>query len=204
MWLKQRYTAQKQTGDNLHGLDSTRVAFSKLFRGSVLLLWNDPILLSCQDSQLTGTSSLFCPSAVSFIQKSQRENPCAGNCPHTRVSLLWGSSVEWAWGCSWNRSVRAVCAGDDCSGLPVWLVKVDAESSSPVWKHRFLCNETVMASSSTSLVGKVHGAFVRPWGLIVMIRHSGMGGGSSQEKRGKAWKGKKVKVRGRDGGIVWR
>lgn len=58
---------------------------------------------------------------------------------------------------------------------------MDVEGSSPVCKHRLLRDEAVVASSAAPLVGEVHGAFVGPRGLVVMIRHGGMRGGSTRE-----------------------
>lgn len=60
---------------------------------------------------------------------------------------------------------------------------MDIEGSSPVCKHRLLCDETVVASTSASLVEKVHGALGGPRGLVVMIRHGGMRGGSTRGER---------------------
>lgn len=57
---------------------------------------------------------------------------------------------------------------------------MDVEGASPVCKHRLLRDEAVVASSSAPLVGEIHGALVGPRGLIVMIRHRGMGGGSTR------------------------
>lgn len=116
----------------------------------------------------------------------------AGICPRTYFTLL-RSSLEWTSG---SRSVRAVRVGGDGSGLPVRLVKVDVVGASPVCKHLLLRDEAVVASSPAPLVGEIHGALVGPRGLVVMIRHRGMGGGSTRrESRGEKRRVKHEKAR---------
>lgn len=97
----------------------------------------------------------------------------ARKCLHTYS--VSGSSL-----CIWDVHVDVAS-----SGLPVWLVKVDVEGSGPVCKHCLLCDETMVASTSASLMGDIHRALGCPQGFIVMIWHWGMGGGSKQEKRRK-------------------
>lgn len=86
-------------------------------------------------------------------------------------------------GSSWSWSIRGVRIGGDGGGLPVRLIEVDFKGSSPVCKHRLLCDEAMVASSSAALVGQIHGAFIWPRGLIVMVRQRRVGGGSTQEER---------------------
>lgn len=138
-------------------------------------------------------SCLSCPAAaVSCIHTVQRGKRWKASTHIFHTS--GGSSLERISRSSWNRSVWAVCAGSDSSWLPVRLVKVDVEGSSPVCKHRLLRDEAVVASSSAPLVGEIHGALVGPQGLVVMIRQRGMRGGSTGESRGEekreAWKSK--------------
>lgn len=60
---------------------------------------------------------------------------------------------------------------------------MDIEGSSPVGEHHLLCDEAVVASTPASLMGEIHRALIGPRGLIVMIQHRGMGGGSARERR---------------------
>ena len=62
---------------------------------------------------------------------------------------------------------------------------MDVEGSRPVGEHHLLGDEPVVASSPAPLVGEIHGALVGPRGLVVMIRHGGMGGGSTSEEGGR-------------------
>lgn len=107
----------------------------------------------------------------------------------------------WISGSTRKSRAWAVWSGDGSRGLPVWLVKVDVEGSSPVLEHSLLCDEAVVASLSTPLVGQIHGALVWPVELVVMIRHRGMGGGPAREREResrKAWWAERLKVQGRD------
>lgn len=58
---------------------------------------------------------------------------------------------------------------------------MDIEGPGPVCEHGLLRDEAVVAPSSAPLMGEVHGALVGAGGLIVMIRHGGMGGQSARE-----------------------
>lgn len=78
--------------------------------------------------------------------------------------------------------MRAVPADGD-SRLPVWLVKVDVEPSSPVCEHHLLRDEAMVTSTSAPFMRQIHGALGGPGGLIVMVGHGGMGGGSTVHER---------------------
>lgn len=92
----------------------------------------------------------------------------------------------WIPGSNQKSRAWAVRSRDDSHRLPVWLVKVDVEGSSPVREDRLLRDEAVVASLSTPLVGQIHGALVWPVGLVVMVRHGGMGGGSAEGREQKS------------------
>lgn len=47
---------------------------------------------------------------------------------------------------------------------------MDVECPSPVCKDPLLCDEAMVAAATASLVGDVHGTFVRALGLVVVIR----------------------------------
>lgn len=161
------------------------VTLPKYCWGFVLLLCNDPILPSCLGSRLTAITVARSVLLLSHAFISDREGGCTLGTVHTHILHFGGSSPEWISGSNW--CVRAVCAGDDSGGLPVWLVKVDIECSSPVCKHRFLRDEAVVAPSSAPLVGKIHAALVWARGLIVMIWHRGMRGRSTCERGEGRW-----------------
>lgn len=82
---------------------------------------------------------------------------------------------------------------------------MDIEGPGPVCEHGLLRDEAVVAPSSAPLVGEVHGALVRAGGLVVMIRHGGMGGRSAREgMKGRIKnKGTAVKEGGWDVEIQW-
>lgn len=166
---------------------------------AAIMQWSHSAKLLTVGSRLTATTVCRPVLLLSHAFISTREGICMLETVHTYILHFWGSSLEWISGSSWNRRAWAVRASDDGSGLPVWLVKVDVEGLSPVCKHRLLCDEAVVAPSPAPLVGEIHGALVGPRGLIVMIRHGGMGGGSTREprreeqrgvKHEKAWKSK--------------
>lgn len=92
-------------------------------------------------------------------------------------------------------------------GLPVRLVKADVEGSGPVGEDRLLRDEAVVAPPSTPLVGEIHGALVRPAGLVVVIRHGGMGGGSVRKVERERERGRKRAEKLRESkceGGVWK
>lgn len=92
----------------------------------------------------------------------------------------------WIPGSTQKSRAWAVRSRDNSHRLPVWLVKADVEGSSPVREDRLLRDEAVVASLSTPLVGQIHGALVWPVGLVVMVRHGGMGGGSAEGREQKS------------------
>lgn len=46
---------------------------------------------------------------------------------------------------------------------------MDVKRPCPVSEYALLCDEAVMAASASALVGDVHGAFVWPQGLVIMV-----------------------------------
>lgn len=97
---------------------------------------------------------------IPFVRHSEKRVSQTSS-PKTRSRLL----VHQGRGCDWLQ--RPV--GRQRWGAPVGLVEVDVKSPCPVGEDSLLRDESVVAAPPPTLMGDVHGAFIRTTWLVVMI-----------------------------------
>lgn len=115
------------------------------------------------------------------LMSSHHTHP-ATHAPVTALVLFFSTlplEASWASHGLEQRRWKAP-AGVPRSGRPVGLVEVDVEGLRPVGKDGLLRDEAVVAALTPPLVGQIQGALVRSGGLVVVIRHEGMGGRSAR------------------------